>query len=111
MNADENLLFLCYTYNGDDMKKKIIILVVLFIIILVGVIIIIQKNNNIVSTILLDINPSIEINLDKDEHVISVIDNNSDAKDIVINTESNSLEETLDKIADNLINNGYIDND
>ena len=93
------------------MKKKIIIPIILLIIIVVGAIIFINKKNKIISTILLDINPSIEINLDKDEHVISVIDKNSDAKDIVINTKSNSLEETLDKIADNLINNGYIDND
>ena len=62
----------------------------------------------IASTITLDINPSIEINLDKDEKVINVIALNDDAKDLV-NDEytGKSLDNVITNITETLIEKGY----
>ncbi len=63
------------------MKAPLIIVILLLVL---GVYVYIEHiNNQIMSTITLDINPSIEINLNKDNKVISVIALNEDAKDIV----------------------------
>ena len=68
----------------------------------------IKEDNQIVSTIILDINPSVEINLDKDELVISVKALNADAKKI-INDDliGKSLDNALETITDNLILEGF----
>ena len=90
------------------MKKKIIIpigIVALFLVI--GFIIF--DNNKIVSTITLDINPSIEINLTRNEKVKSVVALNEDAKEIVNgNLKGKSIDDTLKQITDNLIEKGYV---
>ena len=90
------------------MKKKLIIpigIVALFLVI--GFIIF--DNNKIVSTITLDINPSIEINLTRNEKVKSVVALNEDAKEIVNgNLKGKSIDDTLKQITDNLIEKGYV---
>ena len=65
------------------MNKKIIIPI--FIIIVIGFIGFIFWSNMTISTITLDINPSIEINLKRNSKVKSVIALNDDAKDIINN--------------------------
>ena len=66
------------------MKKKIIISIIGCLILIIGIIgFIIWNNNRIVSTFTLDINPSIEINLDKNDKVKSVVALNEDAKGII----------------------------
>lgn len=93
------------------MKKKIIIIIICLITILgiTGYFIYQNlENNKIVATIILDINPSIEINLNKQEKVISVIPLNDDAKDIINdNFKGTSLNNTIAIITDNLIEKGY----
>lgn len=92
------------------MKKKVVITIIAVVLVLiVGVIgFILLNNNKIVSTITLDINPSIEINLDKNEKVILIIALNDDANDIINdNLKGKTIEETLNVIIDNLIEKGY----
>ena len=91
------------------MKKKIIIPVIVCLILFIGIGGFIFWNNRIVSTITLDINPSIEINLDRNEKVKSIVALNDDAKEVInSNIKGKSLEETIDTIVDNLIDKGYV---
>ena len=92
------------------MKKRIIIIIPIFIILVtVGFFFWINRT---VSTITIDINPSIKINLKSDDKVKKVIPLNEDAKDIVSKDLSGkTLDETIKKIADKVIENGYTDED
>ena len=65
-------------------KRMVIILSVLVLLICLGVGgYLIYDNNRVISTIVLDINPSIKISLNKDEKVLKVLSLNEDAKKIV----------------------------
>lgn len=91
------------------MKKKLIILIIFLAVILVITCTILFKNK-IVSTITLDINPSIKINLDKKENVVSIIALNSEAKGIISNDmKGKTIDKALDTITKNIIDKGYID--
>ena len=88
------------------MKNKIIIVCLIIVIGFAGFII---WNNRVMSTITLDINPSLEINLDKESNVKNIIALNNDAKDIISNKlRGKSLDYTLDTITNNLIEKGYV---
>ncbi len=94
------------------MNKKVIISLVAGILVLtmvvVSVIIFNNINNKIVSTITLDINPSIEIDLNNQEKVVNIIALNNDAKEIINdNLKGKSIDEFLGNITDKLINKGY----
>ena len=65
------------------MKKKIIIPVIVCLIIIIGITGFIIWNNRTVSTITMDINPSIEINLNRNDRVNSIVALNNEAKDII----------------------------
>ena len=96
------------------MKKKVIIpIIVVVLVLIVGCIgFILFNNNKIVSTITLDINPSIEINLNKDNKVMSIIALNDDAKDIISDDlKGKTLNDALNNITDNLIEKGYANED
>ena len=92
------------------MKKKIVVSIIVCLILIVGIGgFIIWNNNRIVSTVTLDINPSIEINLTRNEKVKSVVALNEDAKEIVDgNLKGKSIDDTLKQITDNLIEKGYV---
>lgn len=71
-----------------------------------------NKNENtdekVASTITLDINPSIKLELDKDEYVINVVSLNNSAKAILEGDyKGKKLNEAIEKITNNLINKGY----
>lgn len=89
------------------MKKKIII-PILICFIIIGIIGFIIWNNRIVSTITLDINPSIEINLNNDNKVKNIKALNNDAKDIINNIKGNTLEEIFNLLIINLVEKGYV---
>lgn len=96
------------------MKKKLIISIIVCLILIVGVVCLlnIRTKNRIYTTITLDINPSIEINLDKKDNVISVKALNKDAKDIVSSDlKGKSLDAAIDSITRNVIDKGYVDGD
>ena len=98
-------------------KKKIVILTIVLLAILIvigGVIAILNTKvrnelyDTVVSVITLDINPSIKLELDKDNKVVNMIALNEDAKDIVLNNyEGNSLENVINEVTDKLIAKGY----
>ena len=98
-------------------KKKIVISIVILLISLIvvgGVIAILNtKRENklyktVVSVITLDINPSIKLELNKDNKVINMIALNEDAKDITLNDyEGNNLDEVINDITNKLIDKGY----
>lgn len=69
------------------MKRKIIIITLVVLAVTIFGIsgYLIYDNNKIVSTIMLDINPSVKINLNKKNKVVNVITLNEDAKKIVSN--------------------------
>ena len=93
------------------MKKKIIIPIICVAVILIAllVILLIPKGNGVYSTITLDINPSIEINLDKEDKVIDVVALNDDAKELLeFETEGISLDNLLDNVAKKLWEKGYV---
>lgn len=92
------------------MKKKIIIPIIILILI-IGCISFIKLNNRIVSTITIDINPSIEIGLNKKEKVVKMKALNEDAKEIVNKKYNNkTLEETFNLLAKDLNEKGYDNN-
>lgn len=91
------------------MKKKIFISAIVCLIIIIGIIGFINWNNRIVSTITLDINPSLRINIMKNGKVKNVVAINDDAKDIIKDNYTNkTLDETFELIANKLIDNGYV---
>ena len=103
-------------------KKKIILIVGIITVLVLGLLIgsyfIIKnkdknKNENnidnvIASSITLDINPSIKIELNKDKLVINLVALNESAKDIVItNYKGSKVDVVIDSITDKLIDKGY----
>lgn len=107
------------------MKKKVIIIssALLLFVLLVALIISLVFNkkkdlnkgqekfdNDIVSILTIDVNPSIEINLNKDNIVVSVVALNDDAKVVVNNSnyEKENLENVLSMLVDSLKQNNYL---
>lgn len=101
-------------------KKKMIIISIAMILLigsLVGCFFIVKgifkdKENkldtNVVSMITLDINPSIKIELNKDNLVINVISLNDDGKEIIDdNYLGKNLDDVVNSIIDNLVDKGY----
>ena len=91
--------------------KKIIIIVTASLLIIFGVLgYLIYDNNKVVSTILLDINPSVKINLNKKEKVINVVALNDDAKKIVSdNLKGKKLEAAIETITENVVKEGFVE--
>lgn len=95
------------------MKKKIIIpIVILLILVICGLTWFILNNNKVVSTITLDINPSIELQLNKKNEVVNIIPLNDDAKVIIDDSlKGLDLNNALDKITANVIDKGFVKDD
>lgn len=104
------------------MKNKVLLVVLLVIVIalmLFGIYFtkktkIVEKfDNTIVSTITLDINPSLEVNLNKDNIVVEVKALNEDSKKIVDNKSfaKEKLEVVMEKLIDSLKENNYLSNE
>lgn len=107
------------------MKKKVVIgvsIVVLFVLVCLGIYFMTKKDNDedvtknneeekiagVVSSVTLDINPSLRLDLDENEKVINVIPLNSDANDVIPRDFKNKdLKEVIGDIAGNLIQKGY----
>lgn len=93
------------------MKKKIIIPIIVLLVLIIGIISFIILNNRVVSTITIDINPSIEIGLNKKEKVVKVKALNEDAKKLVNKKYNNkTLDETFELLVTDLIDKGYDNN-
>ena len=93
------------------MNKRILIPIIVFIVV-VGIVGFIFYNNRTISSITLDINPSIRIDLGKNEKVKNIIPLNADANDIIdYNTIGKSLDDVISSISHNVINKGYVNDD
>lgn len=91
------------------MKKKIIISIAICLVLVIGIIGYILFNNRVTSTITLDINPSIEINLTRNNKVKNVVALNDDANKIIDNSfKGQSLDDALDLLVENIIKNDYL---
>ena len=88
------------------MKKKFTIITITFFLILI-VFITYIINNQITSVLTIDINPSIEIHLNRSNKVKKIIALNDDAKDIIINLKGKSLNKSLKEIVNKTIINGF----
>lgn len=110
------------------MKKKIVIIIGVVVVLLlgsVGVYLIINNNRNnnnivetpkekeeVVSTVILDINPSIKIELNKDNEVIKVTALNEDAKDLVNDSYKGiNIKNAIKEITTKLYDKGYLNGD
>ena len=89
------------------MKNKLVIIILACFIVIVGVVGFIVYDNRTVSTITLDINPSLEIELDKNSRIKKISALNSDAKDVVDNIKEKDLDLFFEKLKDNLDKKGY----
>lgn len=86
------------------MKKKILIPLIIALIILT----IFIKKDKTVTIITLDINPSIEISLDKNNNVIKIKALNDDAKNIIDdNYKGKTLDKTFTIMIEKLKDNGF----
>ncbi len=92
------------------MKKRIIIPIICCLVLVIGIMGFYFFNNRTLTTITLDINPSIEINLDRNEKVKNIIALNDDAKDIISNElKGKSLDIVFEMIITSLVEKGYVD--
>ena len=89
------------------MKKKLYLPLIIFLIIAV-ILILFIFNNRTIATIYIDVNPSIQINLKKNNQVKNIIPINDDAKSIIKDLQNNSLEDTLKEITNNIIKYNYL---
>ena len=90
--------------------KRILLIASVIVVLALGIAGTILYNNRTASTITLDINPSIKINLDRKDRVKDVIALNDDAKEIIDRDfEGKSLDDALNVIASNIIEKGYTD--
>ena len=82
------------------MKKKVLIIlpIILFVIVIIGI----YLNNNKVSTIIIDINPSIKIKV-KNNNIVSVEALNEDAKDIIEDLNGRNIDEGIEIITTRII--------
>lgn len=101
-------------------KKKIIIVVCLIVVLTIGLLVgsyfITESKNKkkdniddvVASSVTLDINPSIKMELNKDRLVVNLISLNEEAKNIVItNYKGSKVDVVIDSITDKLIDKGY----
>ena len=90
------------------MKRKRLIQIIICFVLIILIISVVLLKNKTESIITLDINPSIEINLDKNDKVINVEALNNDAKSIISdNLKEKTLADTFEILISNLIQEGY----
>ena len=96
------------------MTKKLVVIssLILATIILIFISYLIKEDNKVASTISLDINPSIKIELNKHDKVLNISALNTDAKKIVNQTKGNrSLTDTINALVTNLAKSKFITED
>ena len=101
------------------MKRKVLIIssIVLAVLIIISLFLILNKNNkkeettDIVSTIILDINPRIKLNLDKEDTVFDAIALNEEATEIVEYLNGKDIKTAIETINSRLIEKEFIKDD
>lgn len=69
-----------------------------------------NTNHSVASTVLLDVNPSVEIQVNKNERVLNVIAHNEDGKKIIgdMDFEGSNLDVTVNALIGSMLTNGYL---
>ena len=100
------------TTNKKNNFKKILSIAAVIALILgsFGVFGVYQSNNAVKSVISLDVNPSIEIKLNKNEKVLDVVALNEDAQKIIgaMDFKNNDLTITINALVGSMLRNGYL---
>lgn len=100
------------TTNKKNNFKKILSIAAVIALILgsFGVFGVYQSNNAVKSVISLDVNPSIEIKLNKNEKVLDVVALNEDAQKIIgaMDFKNNDLTVTINALVGSMLRNGYL---
>ena len=91
------------------MKKKIIIFIIICFVLIIGIISYLVLNKRIISTVTLDINPSIELQLDSNDIVRNYIGLNDDGNKLLKdNINGLKIDKCINKLTLLLIENDYI---
>ena len=102
------------------MKKKLIIGGVIGLVVILAIVLVLvlghkkdekEDNDSVVSTVTLDINPSIELGLNKKNEILEVKALNDDAKDFIDGLKGKSWDDALNVITDKVIEKGYVSED
>ncbi len=101
------------------MKKKVFIIssIVLAVLVIISLFLILNKNNkkegkiDVTSTIILDINPSIKLSLDKENIVVDAVALNEDANEIVEDVSGKDIKAAIEIINSRLIEKEFIKDD
>lgn len=101
------------------MKKKVFIIssIVLAVLVIISLFLILNKNNkkegkiDVTSTIILDINPSIKLSLDKEDVVVDAVALNEDANEIVEDVSGKDIKAAIEIINSRLIEKEFIKDD
>lgn len=101
------------------MKKKVFIIssIVLAVLVIISLFLILNKNNkkegkiDVTSTIILDINPSIKLSLDKENVVVDAVALNEDANEIVEDVSGKDIKTAIEIINSRLIEKEFIKDD
>ena len=101
------------------MKKKVFIIfsIVLAVLVIISLFLILNKNNrkegktDVTSTIILDINPSIKLSLDKENVVVDAVALNEDANEIVEDVSGKDIKAAIEIINSRLIEKEFIKDD
>ncbi len=100
------------TTNKRFNVKKLTAIAAAFVILVVGFafVAINPVGDNIVSTVSIDVNPSVNIQLDKDEKVIDVIPFNEDGKKIIgtMDFKGSDLTVTINALIGSMLRNGFL---
>ncbi len=100
------------TTNKRNNFKRFAAVAAAFVILFAGVIgfAVISQRSDIVSTVSLDVNPSINIQLNKNEKVVDVVPLNEDAEKIVgtMNFKDSDLTVTVNALVGSMLRNGYL---
>ena len=90
------------------MKKRLLIIIPVLLLI-IGIVSFILWDNRIVSYIIMDINPSIRINLDKNDKIKKIIALNKDAEKVIKGIAPKNLDEALEIITGNVARSEFVD--
>ena len=92
------------------MKNKALILFMSITILGFVILVIIHFNHSsVLATVILDINPSIEIGVDKNNNVVSIMALNNDGKEIINDIKGRPLDNAISTIVDNIIGKSIIE--
>ena len=96
--------------NKQNLAKQIIAIAAAFVLLFVGIGTVAMQNRVGVSTVNLDVNPGIEIELNKADKVVKVVPLNDDAKKVIgdMDFKGSDLNVTVNALVGSMLKNGYL---